>query len=74
MDTRVLVRIFNVLNKARRRKIKVMSKQKNENQVAIAIVLGIAVVAALYYVGATDFNPIESFRNALPDVVVIKVK
>ncbi len=26
MDTRVLVRIFNVLNKARRRKIKVMFK------------------------------------------------
>ncbi len=51
-----------------------MSKQKNENQIAITIVLGIAVVAALYYVGATDFNPIESFRNALPDVVVIKVK
>ena len=51
-----------------------MTKQKNENQVAIAIVLGIAVVAALYYVGATDFNPIESFRNALPDIVVIKVK
>ncbi len=51
-----------------------MSKQKNENQIAITIVLGIAVVTALYFVGATDFNPIESFRNALPDVVVIKVK
>ena len=74
MVTQVFVRIFNVLNKARRRKIKVMSKQKNENQIAITIVLGIAVVAALYFVGATDFNPIESFKNALPDVVVIKVK
>jgi hypothetical protein len=51
-----------------------MSKQKNENQIEITIVLVIAVIAALYFTGATDFNPIESFRNALPEVVVIKVK
>jgi len=49
-------------------------KQKQQNQIATVIVLAIAAVTALYYVGSLDFNPVQAFNNAMPDVVVIKVK
>ena len=49
-------------------------KQKQQNQIATVIVLAIAAVTALYYVGSLDFNPVQAFNNVMPDVVVIKVK